>query len=84
MLYILVIYIALYHMAELAIWSVRKMTHTDWLPNRAISFSYRPARFGGKNFRVDLKTNRPDSVTFYERFAIANDKKVVKSPQQQL
>ena len=35
-------------MAELASRSVRKMTHVDWLPSRAISFSYRPASFGGK------------------------------------
>ena len=35
-------------MAELGIRSVSKMTHADWLPNRSISFSYRPARFGGK------------------------------------
>ena len=35
-------------MAELAIRFVRKMTHANWLPGRAISFSYRPAGFGGK------------------------------------
>ena len=35
-------------MAELAIRSVRKIAHADWLPNRAISFSYRPVSFGGK------------------------------------
>ena len=35
-------------MAELASRSVRKITHTDWLPNRAIRFSNRPASFGGK------------------------------------
>ena len=28
--------------------SVRNMMHTNWLPSRAISFSYRPASFGGK------------------------------------
>ena len=33
-------------MAELAIQSVRQMTHTDWLPSHAISFSYRAATFG--------------------------------------
>ena len=37
-----------YYMAVLAIRSVRKMTHADWLPSRAISFLYRPASFGGK------------------------------------
>ena len=35
-------------MAELAIRSVRKMTHADWLTSCAISFSYRPASFGRK------------------------------------
>ena len=35
-------------MAELAIQSVRKMTHADWLPSRAVSFSYSQASFGGK------------------------------------
>ena len=35
-------------MDELPSRSVRKMTYADWLPNRAISFSYRPASFGGK------------------------------------
>ena len=35
-------------MAELVSLSIRKMTHGDWLPSRAISFSYRPASFGGK------------------------------------
>ena len=33
-------------MAELAIRSIRKMTHADWLPSRAIRFLYRPASFG--------------------------------------
>ena len=41
-------YMYIYYMAELATRSVCKMTHTDWLPGRAISFSYRPASFGGK------------------------------------
>ena len=40
--------IYIYYMAELASQSVRKMTHTDSLPSRAIRFSYRPASFGGK------------------------------------
>ena len=35
-------------MAEFAIRSVRKMTPAGWLPSRGISFSYRPASFGGK------------------------------------
>ena len=35
-------------MAEFAIRSIRKITHADWLPSRAIRFSYRPASFGGK------------------------------------
>ena len=35
-------------MAELAIRSVRKMTHADWLPGRAIRYSYGRASFGGK------------------------------------
>ena len=35
-------------MVELAIWSVCKMTHADWLLSRAKSFSYRPASFDGK------------------------------------
>ena len=35
-------------MAELAIRSVCKLTHADWLPGRAIHFSYRKACFGGK------------------------------------
>ena len=35
-------------MTEFAIRSVRKMTYTDWLPSRAITFSYRPASFGRK------------------------------------
>ena len=35
-------------MTELAIRSVSKTTHADWLPSRAISFSYKQASFGGK------------------------------------
>ena len=35
-------------MAELAIRSVRKTAHADWLPSRAISLLYRPTSFGGK------------------------------------
>ena len=35
-------------MAKLASQSVHKMTHADWLPSHAISFSYRQASFGGK------------------------------------
>ena len=38
----------MYYMAELAIRSVRKMTHPDWLLSHAIRFSYRLANFGGK------------------------------------
>ena len=38
-------------MAELAIRCVRKVTLADWLPSRAMSFSYRPASFGGKIFK---------------------------------
>ena len=38
----------IYYMAEYIIQSVRKMTHVDWLPGRAISFWYRLASFGGK------------------------------------
>ena len=37
-----------HYMVELAILYVRKMTHADWLPSRAIRFSYRSASFGGK------------------------------------
>ena len=40
-----------YCIAELAIRSVRKMMHTDWLSSLAIRFSYRPAKFSGENFR---------------------------------
>ena len=35
-------------MAEFAIRFLLKMTHTDSLPVRAISFSYRPASYGWK------------------------------------
>ena len=45
---VLYIYIYMYYMAELPSRSVRKITHADWLPSRAIRFSYRPASFGGK------------------------------------
>ena len=55
-----------YCMAELAIRSVRKMMYTDWLLSRAISFSYRPTKFSGESFRVQLKTSKPDSCTFYK------------------
>ena len=41
-------YMYIYYMAELAIWSVRKITQADWLPSRAISYSCRLASFGGK------------------------------------
>ena len=34
--------------ADLATQSLRKITYADWLPSRAITFSYRPASFGGK------------------------------------
>ena len=34
-------------MAELASRSLPKITHADWLLSGAISFSYRPASFGG-------------------------------------
>ena len=44
-------------MAELVLQTVRKIMHANWLPSRAITFSYRPARFQVKNFQVDLKTN---------------------------
>lgn len=37
-----------YYMVELAIQSVRNITHADWLPGCAISFSHRPVSFGGK------------------------------------
>ena len=47
-------------------------THTGWLPSRAISFSYRPASFGGENFLVDFKRNKPDLGTFYKRFITIN------------
>ena len=40
--------IYIYYMAVLAIRSVRKMTHADWLPSRSISFLYRRGSFGGK------------------------------------
>ena len=39
-------------MAEVASRSVRKMTHGDWLPSRAISFSDRLASFGRKISRL--------------------------------
>ena len=42
------VYICIYYMAELAIRSIRRMKHTDWLPSRATSFSYRKVSFGGK------------------------------------
>ena len=40
--------ICIYYIVELGVRSVRKMTHADWLPSLAISFSYRPASFGWK------------------------------------
>ena len=40
--------IYIFYMAELAIRSVRKLTHADRLLSRTISFSYRLASFGGK------------------------------------
>ena len=46
--HIQVINTAMYYMAGLVIQSVPKVTHADWLPSRAISFSYRLASFGGK------------------------------------
>ena len=45
-----------YYMVELAIRFVRKTT----------------CKFWRENFRVDLKTNKPDSSTFYIRFTIEN------------
>ena len=48
------------------------MTHADWLPSCAISFSYTLSYFGGKIFRVDLTKNKPDSGTFYRRFIKTN------------
>ena len=51
-----------HYMAELVIRSIRKTIHSDWLPSRAISFSYRP------EIGVDLKTNKPYSRRFYKRF----------------
>ena len=41
-------YMYIYCMAEVGSRSLRKMTHAAWLPSRAISFSLRPASFGGK------------------------------------
>lgn len=35
-------------MAELAVRSVRKVTHVHWLPSPAINLSHRPTSFGGK------------------------------------
>ena len=55
------------YVAELAIRSVRKMMRDDLLPNRALNFAYRPARFWLENFRVNLKKNKADSGTFYRR-----------------
>ena len=52
-------------MAELTCRSVCKMTHTDWLPSRAITFSYQQ----WKNFLVHLKKNKPDSGTFYKKIS---------------
>ena len=71
----------LYDMVELAIRSVRKMTHAVWLPNHAVSLSYRLTCFGRKISEFDLKTNKPDSGTFYKRLNLQREttKNVVKS-----
>ena len=55
-----------YYMAELAIRSVRKMTYDDWLPSRAISFSYIPTSFGGKMSELILRKTNQIQVPFTE------------------
>ena len=65
-----------YYMAELAIRFARKMAHTDWLPSRAISFSYRPTSFGGKIFKqISRQTNHIHAGTFNKRFITRNKEK---------
>ena len=53
-------------MAELATRSVQKMTLADWLPSRAISFSYRPASFGGKISELIWRKTNQIQVRFTE------------------
>ena len=61
-------------MTEVVIRSVRKMPRADW-PSRAMSFSYRPARFDRK---IDWFENKLDSGTFYQQTA----EDVVKSSRR--
>ena len=53
-------------MAEFAIRSVRKMTHADWIPSRAISFSYRLASFGEKISELIRRKTSQIQVCFTE------------------
>ena len=67
-----------YYMAELAIRSEHIMTHSDWLPNRAITFSYRPASYGGKISEFIWRQTSKIQVRFTEDLYQQTTKKEVK------
>ena len=61
-------------MAELASRSVRKMTHADWLPTRAISFLCRAASLGGtfpsrfedkQTRRRETRSNNKETLVYF-------------------
>ena len=71
-----------YYMTDLAIRSVRKMTHADWLPSRPISFSYRPASFGGKISELIWRKTSQIQVRFTEDLSKQTSEKEVKCSQR--
>ena len=78
---LLCMYTYIYYMAELGIQSASKMTHIDWLPSRAISFSYRPASFGGKISEFIWRKTSQIQVRFTEDLSKQNTKNKVKCSQ---
>ena len=69
-------------MAELAIRSVRKMTHVDWVPSRAIGFSNRPVSFGEKMSELIWRKLNHIQVRFTEDLSKQSTKTEVKCFQR--